>query len=398
MGEESGDVYYYSVEWPSAWEVQRHNWSGAMTLLAHINAHSQQICGLAWSSDGSQFATGGNDNLCCLFNTSKIFESEAHGGSETKPTTTSPSSASQDGRRSLRRQRGFIREHDGTTTRSPASSRVYSANLSGSRTRSSPPAELEDGVMWQRSIFSHHEAIEAPSYIVSGTDTASIFVPRKYTQSIASQTWPHLAAVKAMAFCPWRPHLLATGGGSTDKMIHFYHTPSGATLATICVNAQVTSLTWSPTRRELAATFGYAQPEHPIRIATFSWPECKMVGSVRWEGEHRALFAVPYPGGPDSPKKLRSRGAQPSGPDAATHSSIYSGESAARWGGERHSSRKTARDGSLVVLCSDGMVKFHEVWGKGHGRTTAGGSPGALGGSDILEMCDGIDKDGDVIR
>ena len=252
--------------------------------------------------------------------------------------------------------------------------------------------------MWQRAISSHPEAIEAPYYIAPSTSTTSIFLTRKYTQSVASQTWPHLAAVKAMAFCPWRPHLLATGGGSTDKMIHFYHTPSGTTLATICVNAQVTSLTWSSSRRELAATFGYAQPEHPIRIATFSWPECKMVGSVRWEGEHRALFAVPYPGGPNSPKKPRSHGTQPSGPNAATQSPIRSGEIGNRQGGERHSSRKAAHDGSLVVLCSDGMVKFHEVWGKGCGRTTAGGSPGILGGSDILEMYDGIDKDGDIIR
>lgn len=398
MGDESGDVYYYSVEWPSAWEVQRHNWSGAMTLLARISAHSQQICGLAWSPDGSQFATGGNDNLCCLFNTRKILESEAQGGSKAEHTATSPTSRNQDGRHSLRRRRGFILERDNTTTRSPVSSRDYSASLLGSGTGLSPQAEPEDGALWQRSIFSHDEVIEAPYYIVPSTNTASIFVPRKYNRSIASQTWPHLAAVKAIAFCPWRPHLLATGGGSTDKMIHFYHTPSGATLATICVNAQVTSLTWSPNRRELAATFGYAQPEHPIRIATFSWPECKMVGSVRWEGEHRALFAVPYPGGPDSPKKLCTRVAQPSGSEAATQSPRDPGENASRRGGERHGSRKAAHNGSLVVLCSDGMVKFHEVWGKGHGRTTAGGSPGALGGSDILEMCDGIDKDGDIIR
>lgn len=369
-----------------------------MTLLVRINAHSQQICGLAWSPDGSQFATGGNDNLCCLFNTSKILESEAHGSNEAEPTATSPSSRSPDGRRCLRRRRGFIREHDGTTTRIPDSARDYSAHLSGSGTGSPLQAEPEDGALWQRSIFNHDEAIEAPYYIAPSTNTASIFLPRKYTQSVASRTWLHRAAVKAMAFCPWRPHLLATGGGSTDKMIHFYHTPSGATLATICVNAQVTSLTWSPSRRELAATFGYAQPEHPIRIATFSWPECKMIGSVRWEGEHRALFAVPYPGGPDSPKKLRSRGAQPSRTNAPTQSPVHLGQIATGRGRERRGSRKTAHDGSLVVLCSDGMVKFHEVWGKGHGRTTAGGSPGVLGGSDILEMCDGIDKDGDIIR
>ena len=60
---------------------------------------------------------------------------------------------------------------------------------------------------------------------------------------------------------------MAIGGGSNDRCIHFYHTVSGACLATIDCAAQVTSLVWSTTRRQIAATFGFAQPEHPFRIA-----------------------------------------------------------------------------------------------------------------------------------
>jgi meiosis-specific APC/C activator protein AMA1 len=72
--------------------------------------------------------------------------------------------------------------------------------------------------------------------------------------------WVHGAAVEAIAFCPWRDSLVATKGGSYDKCIHFFHTVSGACLATISVATQVTSLIWSTTRREIVATFGYAQP------------------------------------------------------------------------------------------------------------------------------------------
>lgn len=35
-----------------------------------IGGHSQEICGLAWSPDGSTLASGGNDNLVCLWNAS----------------------------------------------------------------------------------------------------------------------------------------------------------------------------------------------------------------------------------------------------------------------------------------------------------------------------------------
>ncbi|KAJ9623438.1 hypothetical protein H2203_005698 [Taxawa tesnikishii (nom. ined.)] len=108
--------------------------------------------------------------------------------------------------------------------------------------------------------------------------------------------WQLNAAVKAIAFCPWQPSLLAAGGGSNDRCIHFYHTLSGATLATIDCAAQVTSLTWSTTRREIAATFGFAQPDHPYRVAVFSWPRCEQLVAIPWWGEERALWAVAYPG------------------------------------------------------------------------------------------------------
>lgn len=104
--------------------------------------------------------------------------------------------------------------------------------------------------------------------------------PRLVGERQAKHRWVHGAAVKAIAFCPWREGLVATGGGSHDKCIHFWHTTSGAALATISVHSQVTSLIWSTTRREIAATFGYAQPEHPYRIAVFSWPGCQQVAAI----------------------------------------------------------------------------------------------------------------------
>jgi hypothetical protein len=49
-----------------------------------------------------------------------------------------------------------------------------------------------------------------------------------------------------------------------------------------------------------------------------------------------------------------------------------------------------------VVASSDKTVKFHEVWA--NERKAAIGGAGSLGGSDILECLEGIDKEGEVIR
>lgn len=300
VGDENGHVYYFAVEWPERWEVERHNWQGQMTLLARITVHTQQICGLAWSPKGDLFATGGNDNLCCLFETRKVTKEK------------------------LPRSNARHRESSEETLVNPESQiRV-------------PEPE--------------------PNHVKPGDE--------KYR-------WVHGAAVKAIAFCPWQEGLVATGGGSNDKCIHFFHTTSGAALATISVSSQVTSLIWSTTRREIAATFGYAQPEHPIRIAVFSWPDCRQVAAIPWAGEHRALYAIPYPGGPEDirPSKAGAR--------VRNHS-------------------RTAMEGCIMVASSDKSVKFHEVW-SAEKKATAGGV-GMLGGSDILESLEGIDKEGEVIR
>jgi len=187
---------------------------------------------------------------------------------------------------------------------------------------------------------------------------------------VAKHKWTILAAVKAIAFCPWQRGLIAIGGGSNDRRIHFYHTLSGACLATIDCSAQVTSLIWSTTRREIAATFGFAQPEHPYRIAVFSWPKCEVVVRIPWFEEHRALFAILYPGGPNN------------------------GQSKGEGGMWRS---RTQEEGCIAVATSDASIKFHEVWAEE--RKSVGSKGGLLGGSDILESLHGIDKEQpEVIR
>lgn len=72
VGDDTGVLYYYIVEWPMGWEVTRDTWPGTIYLIAKVSLHSQQICGLSWSPNGKFFASGGNDNLCCLCDTDSV--------------------------------------------------------------------------------------------------------------------------------------------------------------------------------------------------------------------------------------------------------------------------------------------------------------------------------------
>lgn len=315
--DEVGHIYFYSVEWPSEVQSAVLDWHGAMTLMARLSIHTQQICGLAWSADGELFSSGGNDNNCNLFETKKVLQ----------PNPTS-------------------------------------------RDRTSTVLDVREGPTGE-SI-----------YTVTNRPTAVLHLP----QTAAKYKWTLNAAVKAMAFCPWQRGLIAVSGGSNDRCIYFYHTRSGTCLATIDCAAQVTSLIWSQTRREIAATFGFTQPEHPYRIAVFAWPSCEQVVAVPWWDEHRALCAVAYPGGPTGGYSADEErdGGRARGEDGV-------------W------SSRGIEEGCIVVAASDMAIRFHEIWSDRRGSIGSGGlmgrsSTGLLGGNDILEGLHGIGREGAVIR
>ncbi|CAG8042554.1 unnamed protein product [Penicillium salamii] len=399
-GDELGIIWYYSVEWSSDEDRAEWKWNGSMTLLAKICAHTEQICGLTWSPDLKYLATGGNDNACLLFDMGKIVPQQS-----TIPPITSefPTSFSL----------GAFPYHAlGTVTR-----RLFQRRPAAGRNLPSwvgPPSITPSLI----PLLSH-----AGTLISGGGRTILVpFGRQKYRLY-------HSAAVKAIAFAPWQSSLLATGGGSNDRAIHFFHTRTGACLATINVFAQVTSLIWSQTRREIVATFGYAQPDHPFRIAVFAWPSCAQIAVVpwgpygaSWDGTDthtnfdcgRALCAIRYPG--KLHRSLVSTSHKPE-PEQSRESSIRT-RARARTSPERGTGTvrrvrprmskpkekeggmwcaRTVEEGCIIVASSDQTVKFHEVWtGR---RTSTGSACGLLGGSDILEGLEGIEKcGGEVIR
>ena len=68
----------------------------------------------------------------------------------------------------------------------------------------------------------------------------------------------HQAAVKALAWCPWQRHLLASGGGTADRMIRFWNANNGQMLNEVDTHSQVCALQWSPHDKELVSSHGYS--------------------------------------------------------------------------------------------------------------------------------------------
>ncbi|KAK4627083.1 WD repeat-containing protein slp1 [Fulvia fulva] len=102
----------------------------------------------------------------------------------------------------------------------------------------------------------------------------------------------HKAAIKALAWCPWQSNLLATGGGSHDRMIHFWNTTSGARTNSIDTGSQVTSLRWSTAYKELVSSSGF--PDNSLSI----WSYPTLVKNIEIPAhESRVLHSALSPDG-----------------------------------------------------------------------------------------------------
>lgn len=163
---------------------------------------------------------------------------------------------------------------------------------------------------------------------------------------------PHAAAVKAIAFCPWTPSLLATGGGSKDRTIRFWHTKTGALLHSWTTNGQITSLIWSNFKKELVTTFGFSDCLNPVLIKKYSYPLMTTIVEVRATPDLRILSAA-------------------ISPDAS----------------------------SVVVATNDSTVRIYKLWEKTMDIISSPEFQGSgVYGSDIIELGEGINIKHDKIR
>lgn len=69
----------------------------------------------------------------------------------------------------------------------------------------------------------------------------------------------HKAAVRALAWCPYQRHVLASGGGVKDQSIKLWNCDSGILIKSTHTGSQVCSLLWNPHETELISSHGYSK-------------------------------------------------------------------------------------------------------------------------------------------
>ncbi|XP_051554744.1 cell division cycle protein 20 homolog [Myxocyprinus asiaticus] len=94
----------------------------------------------------------------------------------------------------------------------------------------------------------------------------------------------HQGAVKALAWCPWQPSILASGGGTSDRHIRIWNVNSGSCISALPTCSQISSLVFAPNYKELVSGHGFAND----RVIIWKYPSLTKV--VELEGhEDRVL-------------------------------------------------------------------------------------------------------------
>lgn len=86
----------------------------------------------------------------------------------------------------------------------------------------------------------------------------------------------HTAAVKALAWCPWKTNLLASGGGSSDRRLCFWNTFDGSLSHSLDTGSQICCMLFSDYYHELVTSHGFAENQ----LMVWKLPQYKMVGSI----------------------------------------------------------------------------------------------------------------------
>jgi len=74
----------------------------------------------------------------------------------------------------------------------------------------------------------------------------------------------HTSSIKALAWCPWKAQVLASGGGIADRKVKIWNAGSGQKVAQFDTENQVSGIVWNQEYREIVTASGY--PNSNLRL------------------------------------------------------------------------------------------------------------------------------------
>ncbi|XP_074545382.1 cell division cycle protein 20 homolog [Halichoeres trimaculatus] len=251
---------------------------GGVYLLMKMEHEEGYICSLSWTKDGNYLAIGTSNHKVQVWDV----YNEKHLRSMISHTSRVGSLSWNDHLLSSGSRSGHIHHHDVRV------SEHHIATLTGH-------SQEVCGLQWSSD----------GRYLASGSNDNLVCIwPRMQESSLGNSTQSvhcfndHQGAVKALAWCPWQPNILASGGGTNDRHIRIWNVNSGSCISSLDTQSQISSLVFAPNHKELVSAHGFVHDNvviwkypsftrvaelngHENRVLSLSLsPDCSAVATV----------------------------------------------------------------------------------------------------------------------
>jgi len=210
-------------------------------IMKLSGGHNKEVCTIKWNSDFKYLASGGNDNLVCLW--------DVRGKNEKNKSSFWDilNSQSDD-------------ENDDNMEVDD-----YEYNLGNNGTNN-----INDNNKYKLNSINKKNNIIEPLTIIN----------------------KHKGPVKALAWSPWQRNVLATGGGKKDNVIRFYNADTKSVIGEYNTGSQVCQILWNKYEKEIISSHGNSKNS----IYVWTYPKMNKIAELNGHLS-RALYMAMSPDG-----------------------------------------------------------------------------------------------------
>ena len=210
--------------------------------------HNKEICSLKWNLDFKYLASGGNDNLVCLW--------DVRGKLNQKQNTIWDLINSQSDEEDNDNQMEEEEENENNLRN----------NIINENNRGFLSKKTTNMI---KKIEKKNDNVAEPINIIK-----------------------HKGPVRALAWSPWQRNVLATGGGKKDNFIKFYNVDTKSVIAEYNTGSQVCQILWNKYEKELISSHG----NNKNSIYIWSYPKMNKITELNGHLS-RALYMAMSPDG-----------------------------------------------------------------------------------------------------
>lgn len=211
-------------------------------IMKLSGGHNKEVCTIKWNSDFKYLASGGNDNLVCLWDVRGKNEKNKSSFWDILNSQSDEENDDDD-----------MEEDD------------YVYNVGSNETNN-----IDNNNKYKLNSINKKNNIIEPLTIIN----------------------KHKGPVKALAWSPWQRNVLATGGGKKDNIIRFYNADTKSVIGEYNTGSQVCQILWNKYEKELISSHGNSKNS----ICVWTYPKMNKIAELNGHLS-RALYMAMSPDG-----------------------------------------------------------------------------------------------------